>query len=485
MHRDDVRALRKKATSGARWTGVATGARITTQLVQLAILARLLEPEDFGLMAMINVVVVFGQSFGDVGISNAIIHYRDATRRELSSLYWLNIFGGVVVYLAVVLISPLVAGLFGEPRLNELLDWGALVFLITPVGHQFQVLLERELDFKRVARVEVAATILGAGAGITMAIVKADVTSLIVAMLAHAGTRSLLYAVLGWRHWRPRLGFAWADCRRFIRFGAFQMGERSLNLLSQQLDKLLIGVMMGAGPLGYYDLAYRLIARPYQTINPVFTRVAFPVFSRVQNEVERLRKGFLELIEVLGAIMIPIYVALAALAAPVVFLQLGPQYGETVGLVRVLAILGGLYALGNPLGSVLLARGRADVAFFMNLLRIAVYAGAIWIGSRFGLSGVAWALVISFLALLFPVGFYVRWWLMQMSPGVYLKALWPFSAAAAVAGAVVYALAVRIGWPDDVVALAVLLPVGAGVYIGLLRLWKRDSLERVVALVRS
>ena len=164
--------------------------------------------------------------------------------------------------------------------------------------------------------------------------------------------------------------------------------------LGQQLDKILIGALMGPTSLGYYDLAYRLVIRPFQMINPIFTRVGFPVFSRVQDDLERLRKGFLHLLEVIVAVLAPVYVAMIALAGPIIHVQLGPDYDPSIRLLRILSLLGLLLGIGNPVGSVVLARGRADVAFYLNVLRLGVFATAIVIGARYGMEEIAWGLVM-------------------------------------------------------------------------------------------
>lgn len=482
---DDIRQLRSQATAGARWTALATTTRIITQFVQIAILARLLTVDDFGLFEMISVAVVFGQAFGDAGISNAIIHYQDATRRELSSLYWLNVLSGVVVGGLFLAAIPLIAGFYREPRLTSLLAWAAPVFVVTPVGHQFQVLLERELQFRRVALIEMVAVILATVVGVVMALGGYGVLSLVAVLLGHAGTKAVLLAIVGWRRWRPSLHMRWSECRRFLWFGVYQMGERIVNLMGQQLDKILIAVMLGSEAVGYYGLAYRLIARPYQLINPIFTRVAFPVFSRVQSDMDRMRKGFLELIEVVAALLIPLYAVLAALAKPVIMVQLGPGYEPCIELLQILCLLGIFYALGNPFGSVLLALGRPDVGLYMNLTRIALFGGAIAVGARFGLTGIAWGLVIAIGAVMFPVGLWIRWWLMRMPAPQYLARLGAPAVVSVVVGLLVWFVDARVAWPNVVVELVVLGPVFAAGYLGGLHLVRRSLIGRVLSLVRS
>src|SRR5574341_2298515 len=137
-------SLRRKAALGVKWTGAGTVITTGLRVLQLVVLARLLGPSDFGLMAMITVVIGFAQGFADMGVSNAIIHRQDNTRSELSSLYWLNMLAGLTVFALVMASSPLVAKFYGEPRLASLIPWPALVFLVIPLGQQFQALRSEE-----------------------------------------------------------------------------------------------------------------------------------------------------------------------------------------------------------------------------------------------------------------------------------------------------------------------------------------------------
>lgn len=155
------------------------GVVITLQFITLAILARLLSPLDFGLMGMILVVIGFARLFADMGISNAIIYRHDATREELSSLYWLNILAGIAVFFIVCASVPLVAAFYHEPRLNNLMYLAAIVFLITPFGQQFQILLQKELQFNQLAKIEIIGSITNAMVAITLAFWEMGVFSLI------------------------------------------------------------------------------------------------------------------------------------------------------------------------------------------------------------------------------------------------------------------------------------------------------------------
>jgi len=481
----DIKHLRKRATSGARWTGTSTAVRIAAQFIQLGILARLLQVSDFGLMAMVNVVLAFALAFADSGVSNAIIHFRDANRDELSSLYWLNVISGVAVFVILYLAAPLVARVYHQPALVSLLRVAATVFIMVSLGQQFETLSERDLRFRRLASIEIASIIVSGAVGIGLAWKGNGVWSLVWANLTAAAVKSGTLAVIGWSHWRPRMHFKPRECRRFLRFGVYQMGDKSLNLLGQQLDKIVIGIVMGPIQLGYYDMASRLVLRPYQLINPIFTRVAFPVFAAVQKDRERLRKGYLELMEVLTGLTIPLYVGMVALASPFVLVQLGEKFAPSIPLLQILALMGLAFALSSPASSLMLACGRADIGFYLNVLRTAMILLGIWVGARWGLTGVACALVIVVWTVMFPVHTYVRWKLVHMTLGQFWRATQPFFWSAFAAAVPCLAGHYLVRWPSALVELIVLGLVYVGAYAGLLWWRSRSRIMRVVRLVRS
>jgi O-antigen/teichoic acid export membrane protein len=464
---------------------IATALRVVAQVAQLFILGRLLTPDDFGLMTMVMVVILMGQAVADAGISNAIIHYQDATREELSSLYWLNVLAGALVCAVVWASIPALVGLWDEPRLTGLIRWSTLALFITPFGLQFQVLLEKALRFRRVAAVEAVGAVASLVVGIATALGGEGVYSLVWALIAYAALRTLLLVVSGVQSWRPQARFVWRDCTRFLRFGVYQMGDRVLNQFSAQMDKLMIGALIGTRPLGFYSVSHNLALRPFMTINPTVTRVAFPVFSRVQSENDRLSKGFLHVIELIAAIMIPVYVALIVLAGPIIRVGPGPQWEASVPLLKILAWAGLVLSLGNPMGSLILSKGRAGMSFAVNVIRLVLDAVVIWITAPMGVAAVAAGILGVRAGVMFPLGFYIRWILLRMGPAVYLKAIAPIAAVCAVMGGVMLGLSAWVPWSGELSRLLVCLLAGAGVYAALMMTWQRARVSRLVALVRS
>lgn len=374
---------------------MGTSAAITTGLrvLQLVVLARLLNPSDFGLMAMITVLIGFAQSFADMGISNAIIHRQDSSRSQLSSLYWLNMLAGLSVFALVMASSPLVVKFYGEPRLASLIPWAALVFLVIPLGQQFQALLQKELQFDQLAKVEIASTAIGTVIAISSAIFGQGVFSLIWGQLAEASTKALCLLRSGWAVWRPGLHLRWNDTKEYVAFGLYQMGERCLNYISANADYLIIGRFLGPETLGIYLLAYQLVTMPLARINPILTRVAFPVFARKQTDNAALCRGYLEMIKLLAYIVFPLLIGLATVAPVFVPVIFGAGWLTAIPLIQILALLGLLKTLVNPIGSILLAKGRPDIEFRWNASGAMINVLVFWFFVGYGVRAVAWSYV--------------------------------------------------------------------------------------------
>jgi O-antigen/teichoic acid export membrane protein len=391
------RSLRAAAVSGVKWMSVAMITATAAQLLQFAILAHLLSPAEFGLLTLVLVVVSFGQSFVDVGLSNVIIarHLRDPN--VLSSLYWANIAAGVAIALIVVVTAPAISAFFDEPDLKELLYWSSLVFVATAPGQQFQILLRRDLEFNAVALTDMIALVAGACVAIATATLGAGAVAFVWGVIATSIVRSLLLIGICRSRWRPELRLRFSEVRPHLGFGAFQLGERSINNLAANIDYIVIGRILGTAPLGAYMLAYQLVIQPIRKINPVLNMVAFPVFARRHSEDPVLARGFWELSKLLAFVSLPLLAGLAVLAPELVPIVFGGGWEQTVTLLVPLSIVGALKSLLNPSGSVYLAKNRPDIGFKLNVF-IAIALGVVLTvaATTEGVLGVAWALVAVF-----------------------------------------------------------------------------------------
>jgi O-antigen/teichoic acid export membrane protein len=284
--------------------------------------------------------------------------------------------------------------------------------------------------------------------------------------------------------WLPRLHFARADLAGFMSFGLFQMGERSINYLASNVDYLIIGRFLGAGPLGYYTLAYNLMIAPLRVINPAVTTVAFPAFARVQKQDDLLRRGYGKIIHYLCAVNFPLLAGLMVVAPTFITLVYGSQWAPTVPVLQIFCILGMLKALGNPTGSLLLAKGRADIGFYLNVLAVVGYTLSNLLGVRWGTVGVALSSLFFTVIVLFPLGAYIRWYLVRMTLREYWQAINKPMAAASVMVLVTMIGQMGLQTIGEIPALLVVVGIGAITYIGVLWILDRQLFGEVWHFVK-
>ncbi len=402
-----MKDLKQQAIHGVKWTSLSTGVRTVLQLVQLIVLARFLSAEDFGLVAIVMVVIGFSQLFMDMGISNAIIHKQNITDVQLSSLYWLNIMSGFVLTLLVFMLAPAIATFYNEEEIIPLLRLLSLSFLINSIGNQYRVLLRKELKFNILAKVEVIAGIAAFVCAVILAVQGYGAYSLVYATLVTVIISNAMLLNIGLKSHRPKFVYVHKDIKSFLTFGLYQMGQNSIVYFNNQFDVILIGKLLGTEALGIYSLTKQLVMRPSQVINPIITGVTFPIMVKVQDDIMRLKSIYLKIINYLSSINFPIYILMAVLASSLVPLILGEKWTGAVGIFQILSIYALVRSTTNPAGSLLLSRGRADIGFWWSIGEFSLMPMIIYIGSHWGLIGVAMGLLIFQVLMLLPNWFFI------------------------------------------------------------------------------
>lgn len=372
------------------------------QFLQVVILARLLTPEDFGLMALVVAVIMFVQIFSDMGISNAIIHHQQITQEELSSLYWLNVSAGAVLMLLLLLVSPVIAGFYNLSDLEPLLMVISAYFFIGSLGQQLKIMAEKELRFASLALIELIAAFMGFIVTVVWALKDANVMALIVGMITSISVMSLLNWMILAQGWRPMWRLHIVEIRHFLSFGGYTIANNVVNSINLQADILIGGRTMHSQDLGMYSLPRDLGLRLSGIINPIVTRVGLPVMAKAQHDKAFLKKVYLKTLRMTASINAPIYLALAMFAPEVVTLVFGNQWIDTVPLLRVLALWALFRSFGNPVGSLLFATGHADWAFKWNVVLFFFIIPMLLFGSQWGGMGLAITQLMVTLILFIP-----------------------------------------------------------------------------------
>jgi len=380
-------SLTKAAVRGMTWSGISQAVGQGLRLVATIILARLLLPEDFGIIAMTLIVTTLVMRIGDLGFSSALIQRKDVTDSHLSTTFWTALALGFIFCLVTVAISPLMANFFDNEDVGPVLAVSALSFVIMPLGGIHATLLMKRLDFFKFSVVEIAEAIIYVAMAVPLAFAGFGVWSIVWGNLASQVARALLRWVVC--PWHPSMTFSFQSLRDLWRFGFNVTGDRSVHFLTERLDYLIIGKFLAPAALGFYNLGYRIVEFPTSSLWMAVNRVAFSTFSLVQDEHERLRRGFTKSLTYLSLIVFPLFVGLAIVAPELVKVVFGQKWAAAVSPVQILCIMAAITSISVAVGAVLRSKGRPDIELKLSLVKLALLVMGLLIGVRFGTVGAA------------------------------------------------------------------------------------------------
>ncbi len=364
--------------------------QIAGQVIRFAFgiaLARLLSPHAFGLVAMVTVLTQFVGSIADIGLEEALVQRRELDEVQRSSVFWTMLLAGCVLAVGTFLAAPWIATFYGAAELRPLAEMLSAVFALHALGTVPRALVARRLDFRRSAQVEcIAATVAGLCA-ITLARKGFGTVGLAAQILVGEAVESLL--LLWASGWRPRFRLEPAAIGDLLGFGLYRVATRLLGYWSQHADDLLVGKLLGAGPLGLYSRAFNLMRLPVLYVSRAIARVTFPSLSLIQDDPERVRRVFLRTTGAVALVTVPLCMGLFACAESFVVGVLGPQWREAAPLLRVLSVGGLLQSITTLTSSLYLSQGRPDLHLRLNVLQNFSTIAAVVIGIHWGVQGVA------------------------------------------------------------------------------------------------
>ncbi|EOC1348771.1 MOP flippase family protein [Cronobacter turicensis] len=377
-------SLRDKTISGAKWSAISTVIIISLGLVQMTILARLMNGHQFGLLTISLVIIALADTLSDFGIANSIIQRKTISNLELTTLYWLNVGLGIVVCVVVFLLSDLIAGVLHNPDLVPLIRTLAFAFVVIPHGQQFRALMQKELEFNKIGAIETFSVL----AGFTFTVISAQywpvAMTAILGYLVNTAVRTALFGFFGRKIYRPGLHFSLASVSSNLKFGAWLTADSLVNYVNTNLSTLVLARILGAAVAGGYNLAYNVAVVPPMKLNPIITRVLFPAFAKIQDDIDKLRVNFYKLLSVVGIINFPALLGLMVVSNNFVPLVFGEKWVGIVPILQLLCVVGLLRSIGNPIGSLLMAKARVDISFKFNVFKTFLFIPAIVAGGHLG-----------------------------------------------------------------------------------------------------
>ncbi len=405
------------------------------RLVFLAVMARLLDPHDFGLVAMVTVVTGVFELFSTAGLSAATVQQASISAEQVSTLFWINVIVGAVLSSLCLATGPFLAAFYEEPRLLWITAALASGFIISSAGVQHLALLQRDLRYVSLAAIETIAQMAAVGIGISMAVAGLGFWALVGATLAvRFTTTACVWATVRWKPFKPKSS---DEIGRLLRFGGTITINNFVIYLGYNLDKVLLGRFWGADALGLYGRAFQLIDIPTSSLNSALGGVAFAALSRLQTDANRFRMYFLKGYSLINALTMPLTIFCLLFADDIIFFVLGPKWDDAVLLFRLLAPTILVFGIINPTGWFLQSIGLQVRSLKLALVIAPLVFIACLLGLPYGPAGVASAFSTAMTLWVVP---HILWCCHRtiISPADLLMALWRPSLASLSSAMLVY-----------------------------------------------
>jgi len=473
---------RARAVRALAWS---ISGRFAVQAVRFGFsvaLARLLSPHEFGLLAMVTLLVQFGSSIADLGFADALVQKRDIDERHRSAVFWTMLVTGVVLAVATVALAPRIAEFYGVEDVAGLAEMLAPLFLLSAFSTVPRALVERRLDFRNVAQIECAAVVIAGVVAVVLAWRGFGVTSLAVQLLLAEALEAVLF--LRASAWWPRRQWSVAALGDLVGFGTNRVATRTLGYWSRHVDELLVGKILGVASLGLYTRAFNLIQVPVIYVSRAAARVLFPSLAEIQDDRERVRRTHLRTTGAVALATVPMCLGIAALAEPLVLGVFGAQWRDMIPLVRILSVAGLLQSITSLSASLFLSQGRPDLHLRVMLLQSVTTIVAVLVGRYWGITGVAVAYVLAAMIVTVPTLYFAG-----RLVGLSIADVVARVTAVLAAGAIMAALVILVDhWALDAATalarLAVGIAVGATSYVAAIYLCRVQAYRDVADLLR-
>lgn len=423
------KGLRRRSAQGVVIMLSSQGARFSITFIYQVIITHLLSPSSFGLIAMVGPMVAFIYMFNTLGLTQVTVQKDVITHDELSCLFWITAAFGFLVFLAGLALAPAVGWFYSDPRTADVMAWFSATLIFAGLSAQHMALLNRRMQFLRIAVIEVTAAASGAAAAIGAALQGWGYWALVVtSIVSSVVTMVLAWALAGWR---PALRPNFGGVGGMLRFGGNVTGFNMMRFLSQNMQNVIIGRLDGPTELGFYDRAYKLMLLPLVQIQQPMARVAIPVLSRLKNNPERYRRAYTQMLQGIHLVALPGVICGIALPGPVVSTLFGAHWASVAPFLFWLSIFGVLSFFSGSSGWLFISQARTDEYLILGAVNLTIYVAAFVIGVRTGGAvGVARAYALA--SVLFTVPFTV-YRVTRRGPvdlSTVFRTLWPFGVAA-------------------------------------------------------
>ncbi len=379
--------LKVKTIQGLWWSGAAQAVTQILYFIISAILARLLVPEDFGLIGMIVIFTGFAALFAELGFSTALIQNQNTNEKHFSSVFRLNIVVGILLAALTYFTAPMLAKFYQEPRLVLITKMIAFNFIITSLISVQFALLSKSLEFRKLAIIEISSVVVSGIVAIYMALSGYGVFALVWQLLVFSSVR----AGLLWfkTHWTPKFVMDGSALKELLHYSAHLMGYNIFIYWVRNADNLLIGKAIGSSGLGIYSRAYSTMLLPVRQISATISKVMFPVLSQIQDDKLRVKNIYLKVIGIIALVSFPMMFGLFVVSEYFVLAIFGEKWVDVIEVLQILCFLGLYQSIASTVGLIYNSQGRTDWQLWWGVFSGILTFIAFGIGIRWGVIGIA------------------------------------------------------------------------------------------------
>jgi O-antigen/teichoic acid export membrane protein len=438
--------LKEKSVKGGFSTIAGQVFSFVISISSTFILARLLLPSDYGLVAMVSAITGIVGVFHDLGLSSAVIQKEHIDQEQVSSVFWINAAISLLLAILISLAAPLLVYFYEEPKLLSITLVFAGSILFTGFSLQHNALMKRQMKFKALSLIQIISTVFSLIVGIVLAYFGFGYWALVAATILNPVTSSFILWIVC--DWRPSITLNISRIRDFLRFGAGMTGFDLLNYFSRNMDNILIGKFAGSIALGLYSKAYQLLMLPINQLRNPLNAVALPVLSTLQSDYVKYANFYRQYLFALAFFSMPIVVYLGVYSEELVMVILGEQWTGAAYIFKILAIAAFVQPVISTQGLVLITTGKVNKYFKTGLVGAITLTTAFAIGIQWGVEGVAMAYSIVVYLTFLPI----MWYCFRDSPvsiGMFFEEVAFPAVFSIICGLVlIFSKAYLVGYPD-------------------------------------
>lgn len=384
-------SLKKRVFSSIKWNTLAVIVNVLVQVLRISVLARFLDRDDFGMIAIALMVVSFTEIFADLGFTVPLIHKQNISKDEYSSVFWVNNLLALLIFGVLYFAAPVIARIYATPQLVSVIQVLGIIVILNALGKIFQTIKQKELEYKFISLVSIISNIVGFTFMVIFALIGWGIWSLVWGTIIMTGLRQGVYFVTGMQNARIRFHCSLTEIRDFIRIGGYQVGAQILDFIASKIDIIILGKTVGMDNLGTYNLAKELILKCYGLSNSLTRGVMSAAFANIQHDVQALKSTYLKFCRINSWVFVPVFALIFLFSDDVSMLMYGNKWDSIYQVLAILAVYGAFIVILGPIASILISLGRTDLSLWWTLIQAVISAGGILMSGYFGFMAVVYA----------------------------------------------------------------------------------------------